>query len=98
VGRVWLDRTRLNVLCISRLLNLVGSTFLLWKKDTPSDHYYLSLVCMYLDTKMCLDTSTLAIGNNGRREYHNIATQMAENDVGYLIIVQCISILHSIIN
>jgi hypothetical protein len=30
------------------------------KYSTPSDRYYLSLVWMYLDTKMCPDTSTLA--------------------------------------
>jgi hypothetical protein len=28
---------------------------------SPSDHYYLSLVWMYLDSKMCLYTSTLVI-------------------------------------
>jgi hypothetical protein len=39
------------------------------KFTTPSDHHYLSLVWMYLHTKMCLDTFTLAIGNGGRREY-----------------------------
>jgi hypothetical protein len=34
---------------------------------TPFDQYYLSLVWVYLDTKMCLDTFTLTIGNSGRR-------------------------------
>jgi hypothetical protein len=29
-----------------------------------SDHYYLFLVWIYLDTKMSLNTSTLAIGNS----------------------------------
>jgi hypothetical protein len=38
------------------------------KNSTPSSHYYLSLVLMYLDTKMCLDTSTSAMANNGRRD------------------------------
>jgi hypothetical protein len=38
------------------------------KQCTPSDHYYLSRLGMYLDIKMCLDTSILAIGNSGQRE------------------------------
>jgi hypothetical protein len=40
------------------------------KLYTPSDHYYLSLIWMYLDTKMCPDTSILGTSNSGRREYH----------------------------
>jgi hypothetical protein len=35
----------------------------------PFNQYYLPLLQLYLDIKIYLNTSTLAIGNNGRREY-----------------------------
>jgi uncharacterized protein YjfI (DUF2170 family) len=38
---------------------------------TPSDHYYLSLIWMYLNTKTCSDLSILGISNSGQREYYN---------------------------
>jgi hypothetical protein len=34
-------------------------------------HYYLSLIWMYLDTKIRLGISTLSIGNSDRRKYIN---------------------------
>jgi hypothetical protein len=52
---------------------LSGNTHTIHKnKITPSDSYYLSLVWMYLDTKICLDTSILETRNMGRREWHFI--------------------------
>jgi hypothetical protein len=53
--------TRLNIMTyFTLMLGLLG---------TPSNHYYLSLVWMYLGSKIYLDTFTLAIGNSGQREY-----------------------------
>jgi hypothetical protein len=34
---------------------------------TSSNHYYLSLVWMYIDNRMCQDTSTLTIDNWSER-------------------------------
>jgi hypothetical protein len=36
--------------------------------NTPLGLYYLSLVWMYLDTKICLETSVLATSNMDRRK------------------------------
>jgi hypothetical protein len=41
-----------------------------FKFSTPSDPYYSSLIQMYLDTKICLDTSILAKSIMGQREYY----------------------------
>jgi hypothetical protein len=57
------DLSYLNLKCVTYATKII---------NTPSDHYYLSLVWMYLDTKICLGTSTPALGNSGRREYYNI--------------------------
>jgi hypothetical protein len=36
----------------------------------PSDHYYLSLIWMYMNIFYCINTSILAISNSGQRDYH----------------------------
>jgi hypothetical protein len=46
-----------------------GNALKLSRKATLSDHYYVFLVWVYLDIKICLDTAILAIDNSGRREY-----------------------------
>jgi hypothetical protein len=44
---------------------------LTWFFVTFFGYYYLSLLWMYLDTKIRLGISTLSIGNSGRRKYIN---------------------------
>jgi hypothetical protein len=48
---------------ITRHRSALVTGFLYTFSYTPFDHYYLSLICMYLDTIMCLNTFILETSN-----------------------------------
>jgi hypothetical protein len=60
---------RLLQVCWLNCSKVILLMWILLKFATPSDHYYLLLMWMYLETFYCLDTSILETSNSGQREY-----------------------------